>query len=136
MLRIVTIACAFAACAPTYHTIKLVNRTDRAIDHIYIFPSGSADHGASRAALAPNATTEVKVAAGNVDVVAVSAKVRVDAKSSETRTATQTLQLAGPLELVFHDSNQVPPGLDRPATLGVTFRVTEDPARDDGAPGP
>jgi hypothetical protein len=89
------IAFALAACSPTYHTIKLVNRTDRPIEKIYIFPTGATDHGTSRGSLAPDASVEVKVAAGNVDVLAVSAKVRVNTKESETRTASQTVELEG-----------------------------------------
>lgn len=139
MIRIAVIALALAACGPTYQTVQLVNRTDRKIEQIFIFPSGSANHGASRGSLAPNASTAVKVASGNVDVLAVSAKVRVDDKTNETRTATQTLELKGPLELVFHDSTQKPPDLRRPGTLGVTFRIDAPPAPppdkpDDSAP--
>jgi hypothetical protein len=127
MLRIVVCLVAVAACSSTYHTVKLVNRTDRAIEAIYIYPTGSQDQGASRGSLAPNATTSVNVKAGNVDVHAVSAKIRIDDRVNETRTATQTLELKKPLELVFHDSTQTPPGLDRPGTIGVTFRVPPAP---------
>jgi hypothetical protein len=136
MARILMIALALAACSPTYHTIKLVNRTDRPIEKIYIFPTGATDHGASRASLAPDASTEVKVPSGNVDVLAVSAKVRVNATESETRTASQTVELKGPRELVFHDSNKPPPGLDRPGTLGVTFRVNPEPPAEPEEPEP
>src|SRR5689334_11556040 len=124
MLRLLAIACTLAACGSTaHHTLTLVNRTERAIEQVYIFPTGSADHGASRATLAPNATAKVDVSAGNVDVLAVSAKVQVDEHTRERRTATQTLEVRGPLEVVFHDSNQTPPGLGRAGTIGVVFRV-------------
>ncbi|MBA3538335.1 MAG: hypothetical protein H0T79_01790 [Deltaproteobacteria bacterium] len=138
MIRVLLIGPAVAACSPTYQTVRLVNRTDRAIEQIYIYPTGSANHGASRGSLAPNASTAVNVQPGNVDVLAVSAKVRVDETSSETRTATQTIELKGPLELVFHDSNQPPPaGLARPGTVGVTFRISAPspaPAQEPDAP--
>jgi hypothetical protein len=127
MLRIACCLIALAACSATYHPIKLVNRTDRAIEAIYIFPTGAADHGASRGALAPDAATTVRVKAGNVDVLAVSAKVKIDDRVDETRTATQTIELVRPLELVFHDSSKVPPGIDRPGTIGVAFRVPATP---------
>jgi hypothetical protein len=129
MARILMLAfaLALAACSPTYHTIKLVNRTDRPIEEIYIYPTGATNHGKSRASLAPDTSTEVKVPSGNVDVLAVSAKVRVNDTESETRTASQTVELKGPRELVFHDSNKPPPGLDRPGTLGVMFRVDPEP---------
>jgi hypothetical protein len=109
------------------HSVQLVNKTPRTIAQIFIFPTGSTNHGASRATLAPNGSTTVKVKAGNVDVLAVSEKIRVDETQTETRTATQTLELKGPLELVFHDSDQTPSGLDRPGTLGLTFRTPEPP---------
>jgi len=108
----------------SYHTVTLVNLSPRAIEEVYIFPTGGADHGASRATLAPNATAAVQVKAGNVDVLAVSAKERVDDTQTETKTATQTLELRGPLELVFHDSNQHPPELARKGTVGIAFRAT------------
>ena len=114
-----------AACgSASYHTVTLVNRTPRAIEEVYIFPAGGADHGPSRARLLPDATAAVKVKAGNVDVLAVSAKERIDDTQTETKTATQTLELRGPLELVFHDSNQHPPELARKGTVGVAFRAT------------
>jgi hypothetical protein len=118
---------ALAACSASYQTIKLVNRSPRPIEEIYIFPTGAANHGASRGKLAPNAATEVQVKTGNVDVLAIAAKERVDDKQSETKTATQTIELRGPLELVFHDSDQRPPELARKGTLGVTFRVIPPP---------
>lgn len=129
MLRILSIVVAFTcvACAPTVHRVQLVNKTSRVIEEIYIFPAGASDHGASRARLAPNASAEVTIKAGNVEVNAVSEKVRVDATSSETGRASQVIELKGPLELVFHDSNQVPPGLDRPNTRAITFRITPPP---------
>lgn len=111
----------------SYQQVQLVNKTPRPITEVYIFPTGSANHGASRGTLAPEATLAVKVKSGNVDVLAISAKVRVDATQTETRTATQTLELKKPISLVFHDSTQTPPGLDQPGTIGVVFQVTPEP---------
>lgn len=123
MLRV--LACiALAACGSRpVHTVSLVNRTDRVIEEVYIFPAGSAQHGANRGALAPNASADVRVTAGNVDVLAISAKVQIDDHTRERRTATQTIDLHGPLLLVFHDSNHTPAGVDRPNTIGVVFRA-------------
>jgi hypothetical protein len=104
-----------------------VNKTGRPITEVFIFATGSANHGASRGALAPDATMSVKVKAGNVDVLAVSEKLKVNDTQTETRTATQTLELKAPVSLVFHDSNQTPPGLDQPGTIGVVFQVTPEP---------
>ncbi|MDQ3368317.1 MAG: hypothetical protein M3680_23065 [Myxococcota bacterium] len=111
------------ACGRTYHTVQLVNATDRRIGEVYIYRAGAAQRGASRAALAPGGTTVVKVPEGNVDVLAISDPVRIDEHSRETRTASQTLELKGPLEIVFHDSNQQPAALATPTARGITFRV-------------
>ncbi len=123
----VLVLCAVAACGATYHQVQLVNKTSRPITDVFIFPTGSANHGASRGSLAPDATLAVKVKAGNVDVLAVSAKVKVSETQTETRTATQTLELKKPVSLVFHDSTQTPPGLDQPNTIGVAFQVPPEP---------
>ncbi len=126
---LLALACtlAVAGCAPSYQTVQLVNRTNRVIEQIYIYPSGAAEHGASRGSLAPDATTAVKIRSGNVEVLAISHKVRIDDTTSETRTATQTLELTAPLQLVFHDSTQTPSELARPGTLGVTFEIIAPP---------
>ncbi len=124
---LVLVLCVVAACGASYQQVQLVNRTSRPIASVFIFPTGSANHGASRGTLAPDATLSVKVRSGNVDVLAVSAKIKVNEQQSETRTATQTLELKKPVSLVFHDSNHTPPGLDEPGTIGVVFQVTPEP---------
>src|SRR5262245_58259292 len=119
MIRILAIAFALAACgSTTYHTITLVNRTDRAIEQVFVSPVGAAARGASQGAMAPGATLAVKAAAGNVEVTAVSAKLRVDDKTNERRTASQVVELRHPVQLIFHDSNQTPPGLGASDTIG------------------
>ena len=131
---IVLALCAVAACGATYHQVQLVNKTSRPITEVFIFATGSANHGASRGTLAPDATLTVKVKAGNVDVLAVSEKIKVNDTQTETRTATQTLELKKPVSLVFHDSNQAPPGIDQPGTIGVAFQVTPEPPEPPPAP--
>lgn len=133
-LVVFLVALATAACGPTYQTVQLINRTDRAIEQVYIYPAGSTDKGTSRATLAPNASAQVQVAQGNVEVYAVSAKVRVDETTSDTRTASQMLELKGPLEVVFHDSTQTPSGINKPGTRAVVFRVDAPPAKPDPEP--
>jgi hypothetical protein len=135
-LVVFLVAIVTSACGPTYQTVSLINRTDRAIEQIYIYPAGSANKGSSRATLAPNAKTQVSVAQGNVEVYAVSAKVRVDETTSDTRTASQMLELKGPLELVFHDSTQTPAGIDKPGTRAIVFRVDAPPAPPEAEPAP
>ena len=124
---VLAVVIGLAGCGASYQQVQLVNKTTRPITEVYIFPTGSARHGSSRGALAPEATLTIKVKSGNVDVLAISAKVRVDATQTETRTATQTLELKKPVSLVFHDSTQTPPGLDQPGTIGVVFQVTPEP---------
>lgn len=129
ILAIFGFSVMLTACgAPALHQVQLVNKTPRTIAEIYIFPTGAANHGASRGSLAPNASSTLKVRAGNVDVLAVSEKIRLDDAQTETRTATQTLELKGPLELVFHDSDQTPAGVQRAGTIGVVFRTPAPPA--------
>jgi len=125
-------ALLLVGCSSTYHTIRLVNRSDRAIEQVFIYPTGSKDHGASRATLAPNASADVKMKAGNVDVEAVSAKVRIDEKTKERRTASGTIELKGPAEVIFHDSNQPPPPeVRKPNAHAITFRVDDPPPEPD-----
>ncbi len=126
MLRVLVIflvGCGGAA----MQTVRLVNRTDRTIEAVYIYPTAAADHGASRAKLAPNAETKVPVPAGNVDVLGVMEKVRVDATQSETRRATETIELRGPAVVVFHEADAHPAELNLPGAFGVTFRQTPAP---------
>ena len=121
------------------HEVSLINKSPRPITEVYVYPTGSSNHGASKGTLAPEGTMKLKVKAGNVDVLAVSAKVKIDDRQSETRTASQTLELKAPVSLVFHDSNQTPPGLDKQGTIGVSFQVTpeaEPPAQPEEAGAP
>ncbi|CAN5896242.1 hypothetical protein BH11MYX3_BH11MYX3_33090 [soil metagenome] len=128
MNRLVMLLALASGCGgASYQQVQLVNKTPRPISEVYIFPTGSANHGASRGTLAPDASLAVKVKSGNVDVLAISAKVRVNDTETETRTATQTLELKKPVSLVFHDSTQTLPGLDQPGTIGVVFQVAPEP---------
>ena len=70
-----------------------------------VHPVG-ASQGASRGALAPNASMQLKVKEGNVEVIAIGAKERVNDKESEVKSASQVVELKAPVELVFHDSTQ------------------------------
>src|SRR5687767_16042362 len=88
--------------------IELVNRTSRPIENIYIFPRGSTSRGTSWTSLAPGAKTTVKLKEGNFELVAVSAKRRIDATTTEVPEATSLLELREDLaqttrRLIFHD---------------------------------
>lgn len=126
MLRVAVVL--LAACGgPALHNVQLVNKTPRTIAEIYLYPAGSANHGASRGSLAPNATMAVKVKGGNVEVLAISEKVKVNQTESETKQASSTIQLVRPVSLIFHDSDQAPPAFEDKSSIGVTFRVTREP---------
>lgn len=121
MLRLLALSVLVACSSAAYQPVKLVNRTPRAIESIYVYPVGSANQGASRGALAPGASLDVKVKEGNVEVRAVAAEEQLDGGVRERKEATQVLELKAPTELVFHDSTQAI--AERPGTIGVVFRV-------------
>ncbi len=110
------------ACSPaSYQTVKMTNRSPRAIEAIYVYPVGATNQGSSRGTLAPGAALDVKVKEGNVEVRAVSAEETLESGQRENKQATQTLELRAPTELIFHDSTQAI--TQRPGTVGVAFRV-------------
>jgi hypothetical protein len=128
MLRALPLVIAFAACGgPVLHEVRLVNQSPRTIAEVYLFPLGSANRGPSRGSLAPNATLAVKIRAGNVEIVAISEKVRVNQTESETKQASSTIQLVRPVSLIFHDSDQPAPPFEDKSAIGVTFRNTKEP---------
>lgn len=118
VLVLVLVACGGA----NLQTIQIVNRSPRPIEELYVYPTGAA-RGASRGVVAPNATTSVKVKAGHVSVMAVSAKLQVDEHTRDRPSATQELELDSPTEVVFHDEGQAPPGLNNRGTIGVVFLI-------------
>lgn len=132
-----SLALALAGCGgAAMHEVQIVNKSPRPITEVYVFPTGNADHGPSKGTIAPEAKLVVKVKAGNVDILAVSQRVKVDDKQSEVRTASQTLELKSPTVLVFHDSTQTVPGLDKPGTIGVQFQVPPEAESPEPAPEP
>jgi hypothetical protein len=116
---------ALAACGgASYQTMHLVNRTDRAIEAIYVYPTGAADHGASRGGLAPSASTQLQVRAGRTSVLALSAKLKIDEHTRDQPSASQDLEISGPTEIVFYDAaGDKPPGLERPGVFGIAFQL-------------
>jgi len=116
------VLCLLVACSSAAsHSVKLTNRTPRAIEAIYVYPAGSSNHGASKGKLAPNAAMSIKIKEGNVDVLAVAAEEQLENGQRERKQATQTLELRSALELIFHDSTTTI--LEQPGTIGVVFRV-------------
>jgi hypothetical protein len=125
LVLVFAVIAAFAAgCgSAAMHTIQLSNQTSRTIQAVYIYPLGAADHGASRTSLAPNAKAQVKVKAGNVEVLAVSEKVEIDEHTRDQPSASHAIELTGPVEVVFYDDKQKPMGLERQGVIGVAFTL-------------
>jgi hypothetical protein len=120
-LILTLVVVAVTACAAKLQTVSLVNKTDRAIEAIYIYPLGASDHGASHGGLAPNATTQVAVKPGHVEVMALSAKVKIDEHTRDQPTASHGIELGGPIQVIFYDAASPPPGIDRPGVVGISF---------------
>jgi hypothetical protein len=120
--------------------LQLVNQTSRPIEQIFIFPRGMQNRGTSWASLAPGAATTVKIKEGNFELVAISARRRIDATTTEVPEATSQLEMredlaSTPRKLIFHDDGQTPMGVDQPGTLGVTFMIGHpEPAKSGGEP--
>jgi hypothetical protein len=136
-MRFLVLLFLVACGGASYQTIKMTNRSPHAIASIYIYPAGSQNHGSSRGALAPNASIEVKVKSGNVDVLAVTVKEEIADGKRESKEAQQTLELREPIELIFHDSTQAITTTAN--TIGVMFRVipTEEKTNvEDPVPAP
>src|SRR5580692_9926312 len=103
-MRYVILVClVLAACAPELQTIKLVNQTPRPIEQVFVYPAGSVDRGPSRGALAPSASTSVRVKPGNIEVLGVSAMFKVDDHTRDKPSASKVIELRGPAEAVFYD---------------------------------
>ena len=151
MWRMLLIVLAVAACGGktgNYKTdyagpiqIQLVNQTSRPIEKIFIYPRGETNRGTSWTTIAPGAATTVKLKEGMFELVAISAKRRIDNRWVETPESTTLLELredlaSTPRKLIFHDDGSTPMGVDQPGTLGVTFMLTGAvPAKPEGAPG-
>lgn len=131
--------------------IQLVNQTSRAIEEIYIYPRGATNRGSSWTSIAPGATTTVKLQEGMFELVARSAKRRIDNRWVETPESSTLMELredlaSTPRKLIFHDEGTDPMGVDQRGTLGVKFMIgkpapapTEEPQLEEtpaAAPAP
>jgi len=121
--------------------IQLMNQTSRPIEQIYIFPRGATNRGGSWTTIAPGAATTVKLKEGMFELVAISAKRRIDNRWVETPESSTLLELredlaSTPRKLIFHDEGSTPMGVDQPGTLGVTFMIgkPEPPKEGEGEP--
>ena len=123
----VAFALALAGCAGPSYQMQIVNHTGRKIEALYVYPTGAAEHGASRGTLAPAASTQVTVKQGRTSVLAVSAKLQVDEHTRDQPSASQDLELTGPVQIVFYDVGDKPPGLDKAGVFGVAFQIPHAP---------
>jgi hypothetical protein len=134
---VISLALITACGGASLQTVSIRNATSRPIEELYVYPTGGA-RGTSRGALAPSASTQVKIKAGHVSVTAVSAKLKVDEHTRDQPTASQELELKSPTEVVFYDDGHAPPGIERPGTIGVAFQIPTGKAEspDEAAPAP
>ena len=125
--------CALVGCGGPLQTVTLMNQTARALEQIYVYPAGAADHGPSRATLAPGASATIQVKAGHVEVLGVSAKMKVDDHTRDRPTASQVLELTAASQVVFYDEDAPPAGIQRPGVFGIAFRLLKPtPAAEEG----
>jgi hypothetical protein len=122
---------AVAACSAHVQTVQLVNRTPRAIEEVYIYPTGAADHGKSRLSLQPNASASVQVPQGNIEVMAVSEKFQLDSHTRDRPSANVDVELKAPAQVVFYDDGTKPGELGRPGVFGCVFQLPKS-----NMPGP
>lgn len=116
-------------------TLTLVNASPRPIEAIYIHPTTNPERGTSwTGPIAPGATTSVKIAKGHFELIAVSQKRNIDAKTREVPEAMTMLEIKSDQKLVFHDAGETVPGLDAAGTLGVTFMISAADAEPTTAP--
>lgn len=115
------LALLVVGCGPQLQRVKIVNATNRSIDEIYLYAPGAANQGASRGTLAAGASTTLEVARGFVEIRAVSAKVKIDERVDERRSATSGVEVKRPVEVVFYDEATKPTGLERIDVIGVPF---------------
>jgi hypothetical protein len=117
-------------------TLTLVNASPRPIESVFIHPVTNPERGSSwTSPIAPGATTTVKIAEGHFELIAVSQKRNIDARTREVPEAMTMLEIRGDQRLVFHDAGQSIPGLYAAGTLGVTFMISApEPDPEGGEP--
>jgi hypothetical protein len=131
-----TLALLLSGCGgASLQTIQLSNQTERTIKELYVFPAGSKDKGKSRGTVAPNGGITVQMPAGNVEVYAISETVKIDDHTRDTPTASQGLELTGPLKVIFYDGSDRPAAVNNPGVIGVSF-IVSDKKPADSAPAP
>jgi hypothetical protein len=135
-VRFLVLVLLVACYPPKFQTITMTNQPPRKIEAVYVYPVGAKSQGASRGAIAPNGTLEVKTKQGNVEIRAVAAEERVG-NERERKEATQVLELTKHADVVFHDSTQNV--AMKPGAIGVVFTILpakEEPPNEDPVPAP
>ena len=129
-----------AACGGAQlQTVTVVNRSSRPIQELYVYPVGAANHGTSRGSVAPNGQTEIKVKPGNIEVMALSAKLQVDEHTRDQPSASGDLEVSTqrPAQVIFYDDGSTPPPeASRPGVFGFAFVIPKAaPKPDDDSAG-
>jgi len=122
------------ACSPQLQNVQITNRTTRQIESVYVYPLGSPDHGPSRGSLAPNGSTSLSLRPGNLEVLAVSAKVTIDEHTRDKPSVSRGFELHGPMQVIFYDADAKPPEVDNPGVIGVPFTLRKSNQSDDHSP--
>jgi hypothetical protein len=123
VLCVLASACAGGGGAAAHYSLQLHNATDRKIEEVYIYAPNASDHGASRGALAPDATISVEVGRGGIEVMAISELIHIDDHTRDRPSASQIVEITEPSAVVFYDQGKPPPMVDRPNVFGVVFRI-------------
>jgi hypothetical protein len=122
--------------------LTLSNQTSRPIEQVLIFPRGAANRGTSWGRIEPGATMAVKLKEGMFELVAQSAKRRIDNHWAEIPESSTLLELredlaSTPRKLVFYDEGTAPAGGDPQGTLSVTFMIGKpEPAKEEPSAEP
>ena len=133
-MRVLVLGAALAACSPALQTVQITNKTSRQLEQVYVYPLGSPDHGPSRGSLAPNGSTSLSLRPGNLEVLAVSAKVTIDEHTRDKPSVSRGIELRGPLQVIFYDPDAKPPEVDNPGVIGVPFNLRKSIQSEDHSP--
>lgn len=118
LLVLVLVLVGLGACGgAALQNVHIVNKTTRAIEKLTVCDSSCAEHGS----LAPNGSTQLQAHAGHVEFRALSAKLKVDEHTRDQPSASQVIELTGPIEVVFYDEGQKPAEVDQPGVFGIAF---------------
>jgi hypothetical protein len=138
MGRVFVVLVVLIGCGgPRQYTLQIVNKTPRTIEEVYVYVPNTAQ-GTSRGKLAPEATLQVTVKHGPIEVLAVSELIKVDERTRDKPSASQVLEIKQSSRVVFFDVGKQPPGVDQPGVFGVAFDPPKvpEPSPEERTPEP